>query len=126
MKKLKKVSKSPKSKPKKLRILYRLRKKSQKKTNVIESPLKDIQDILSPKNTTQYLISNNSTSFYQEEEDDLDIDLNQSSSMQIDTYMDLIQKENINLDFKLFKLESEIVSTSAQSQENSEPKLNKE
>ena len=110
MKRSKKSFKSIKSKRKRI-------PKQRKKIKHTESPGENIPEILSPKNTTQYLISNNSTSFYPEEDDDLDLNINNPFAFQIEPYEKIIQKKNQNIEKKLPSLELELVSTSAQSQD---------
>ena len=110
MKRSKKSFKSIKSKRKRI-------PKQRKKIKHTESPAENIPEILSPKNTTQYLISNNSTSFYPEEDDDLDLNINNPFAFQIEPYEKIIQKQNQNIEKKLPSLELELVSTSAQSQD---------
>jgi hypothetical protein len=110
MKRSKKSFKSIKSKRKRI-------PKQRKKIKHTESPSENIPEILSPKNTTQYLISNNSTSFYPEEDDDLDLNINDPFAFQIKPYEKIIQKQNQNIEKKLPSLELELVSTSAQSQD---------
>ena len=110
MKRSKKSFKSIKSKRKRI-------PKQRKKIKHTESPGENIPEILSPKNTTQYLISNNSSSFYPEEDDDLDLNINNPFAFQIEPYEKIIQKQNQNIEKKLPSLELELVSTSAQSQD---------
>ena len=87
MKRSKKSFKSIKSKRKRI-------PKQRKKIKHTESPAENIPEILSPKNTTQYLISNNSSSFYPEEDDDLDLNINNPFAFQIEPYEKIIQKQN--------------------------------
>ena len=82
----------------------------------------EIPEILSPHNTTGYLIENNSSSFFPEE--DLNIDLSPEPILPcIDTYSDLLKIENQNIDIKFPNLELELASTAAQSQDLSASKL---
>ena len=123
MKKLKKVCKHSKSKPKKRIIFLSLRRKSQRKFKLIPNLIHGIPEILSPHNTTGYLIENNSSSFFPEEED-LNIDLSPEPILPcIDTYSDLLKIENQNIEIKFPNLELELASTAAQSQDFSASKL---
>ena len=118
MKKLKKVCKYPKSKPKKRMVFLSLRKKSQRKYKLIPKLIKEIPEILSPHNTTGYLIENNSSSFFPNDEEDLDIDLSPEPILpSIDTYSDLIKIENQNIEIKYPNLDLELASTAPQSQD---------
>ena len=124
MKKLKKVCKYPKSKPKKRMVFLSLRKKSQRKYKLIPKLIKEIPEILSPHNTTRYLIENNSSSFFPNDEEDLDIDLSPEPILpSIDTYSDLIKIENQNIEIKYPNLDLELASTAPQSQDFSGRKL---
>ena len=124
MKKLKKVCKYSKSKPKKRMVFLSLKKKSQRKYKLIPKLIKEIPEILSPHNTTGYLIENNSSSFFPEDEEDLDIDLSPEPILpSIDTYSDLIKIENQNIDIKYPNLDLELASTAPQSQDFSGRKL---
>ena len=124
MKKLKKVGKCSKSKSKKRIIFLRLRRNHKRKTKLINPLMKGIPEILSPHNTTGYLIANNSSSFYPEEEEDLDIDLTPDPfSLSVDAFSDLIKTENQSLEIKEPQLLLELESTAPQSQDLSESKL---
>ena len=123
MKKLKKVCNHSKYKPKKRLVFLSLRRKSQRKFKLIPNLIHEIPEILSPHNTTGYLIENNSSSFFPEEED-LNIDLSPEPILPcIDTYSDLLKIENQNIDIKFPNLELELASTAAQSQDLSASKL---
>ena len=77
--------------------------------------LKRIPKIFSPHNTTQYLIENNSSPFYfdEDEEDNFDLNLNLNDSR--NTIFSSISQEG--LDLKNSNLQYELASTAAQSQE---------
>jgi hypothetical protein len=105
------------------------RRRIHKKYNLIQYSLKDIPQILSPHNTTQYLIENNSSSFYfdENEEDNFDIDLNLNPLLSFDsgnTIFSMIIQENSDL--KNSHPEYELDSTAAQSQEFQNFKLSVE
>ena len=105
------------------------RRRIHKKYNLIQYSLKDIPQILSPHNTTQYLIENNSSSFYfdENEEDNFDIDLNLNPLLSFDsgnTIFSVIIQENSDL--KNSHPEYELASTAAQSQEFQNFKLSVE
>ena len=91
-----------------------------KKFNLVQYSLKDITQMLSPHNTTQYLIENNSSPFYfdENEEDSFDINLNLNPFISLDSgntvLSSLIQE---NFDLKNSHPEYELASTAAQSQE---------
>ena len=100
-----------------------------KKINLIKYSLEDIPQILSPHNTTQYLIENNSSPFYfdENEEDNFDISLNLNPFISSDSgnivLSSLIQE---NTDLKNSYPEYELASTAAQSQEFQNFKLSVE
>ena len=122
MKKIKKVGKPMKPKPKRRLVFLSLKKKLEKNDKFIKSPMED--SILSPYNTSQFLISNNSDPFYPEEEDDLDIEINPNPFLpKLDIYPDLIKIENENIEMKDSHLELELESTAAQSQDFTNRKL---
>ena len=124
MKKIKKVGKPLKSKPKRRLVFFSLKNKSKKNLKFLKSPKEDSINILSPHNTSQFLISNNSDPFYPEEEDDLDIDTNPNPFViMLDINPDLIKIENENIEMKDSHLELELASTAAQSQDFTDRKL---
>ena len=82
--------------------------------------LKNISQILSPHNTTQYLIENNSSPFYfdEDEEEDFNLELSLNPMLSLEsgnTILSSIEREGN--DFKNSHSENELVSTAAQSQE---------
>ena len=88
--------------------------------------LKGIPQIFSPHNTTQYLIANNSSPFYfdEDEEDNFDPNLNLNPLLSLDsgnTIFSSISQEG--LDLKNSHTEYELASTAAQSQEFQNYKL---
>ena len=99
-----------------------------KKKFLIKSNSQNTQDlVLSPHNTSQFLISNNSTPFYPEEEDDLDISFAPTPlNLLIDPYTDMFKFGNENMESKNSNNELELASTAAQSQDFTDMKLNKE
>lgn len=124
MKKLKKVGKTAKTKLKGNQTYSRMKRKSIKQSKFIPDVIKEYQNIPSPHNTSQFLIANNSTSFYPEEEDDSDlnhnyIDLNPT----FPHITDIIKEEELNQIFQDPYFEDELNSTAANSIQNSEIKL---
>ena len=105
------------------------RRRIHKKFNLVQYSLKDIPQMLSPHNTTQYLIENNSSPFYfdENEEDSFDINLNLNPFISLDSgntvLSSLIQE---NFDLKNSHPEYELASTAAQSQEFQNFKLSVE
>ena len=91
-----------------------------KKFNLVQYSLKDITQMLSPHNTTQYLIENNSSPFYfdENEEDDFDLNLNLNPLLSLDSgnaiCSTIVQD---GLESKNLYSEYELASTAAQSQE---------
>ena len=80
-----------------------------------------------PHNTSQFLISNNSTPFYPEEEDDLDLSFAPTPlNLLIDPYTDIIKIDSENMEIKNINNELELASTAAQSQDFTDMKLTKE
>ena len=122
MKKMKKVHRT--SKPKSKIIRANLRKKFICKKNSINSKFLKTQElVLSPLNTSQYLISNNSTPFYPEEEDDLDFNFDPTPlELVIGHYPQYAKIDAENSEMKNTSLELELASTAAQSQDFSEIK----
>lgn len=122
MKKLKKVLKSPKLNSKETPKLLSHKRKSETNIDDFQCDIKKPKDILSPHNTTQFLIANNSTSFYPEEEDDLDINISLNPLILFDTKNPLLdfdmEIENKNLDSK----EIEFASTAPSSHNTSDAK----
>ena len=112
-----------KPKPKRRLVFLSLKKKSKKNFKFLKSPIEDSINILSPYNTSQFLISNNSDPFYPEEEDDLDIEINPNSFLP-KLYPDSIKNEYENIEMKDSHLELlELASTAAQSQDYTDRKL---
>ena len=127
MKKTMKVSRTSKQKSKRSHLILKTIKLLNKKKFLIKSTLQNTQEILSPHNTSQYLISNNSTPFYPEEEDDLDISFAPTPlNLLIDPYTDMFKFGNENMEIKNSNNELELASTAAQSQDFTDMKLNKE
>ena len=122
MKKMKKVHRT--SKPKSKIIRANLRKKFIRKKSSINSKFLKTQElVLSPLNTSQYLISNNSTPFYPEEEDDLDFNFDPTPlELAIGPYPQYAKIDAENSEMKNTSLELELASTAAQSQDFSEIK----
>lgn len=95
------------------------RRRIHKKFNLVHYSIKDFPQILSPHNTTQYLIENNSSPFcFDESEDDnFDINLNLNPFIKSDSgsteYSMLMQD---NSDLKDSYQQYELPSTAAQSQ----------
>ena len=123
-KKFKIPSKKKKDTPIKIK-----RRRIHKKLTLVQYSLKDITQMLSPHNTTQYLIENNSSPFYfdENEEDNFDINLNLNPFISLDSgntvLSSLIQD---NYDLKNSHPEYELASTAAQSQEFQNFKLSLE
>ncbi len=87
-----KVSRTSKQKSKRIHLILKTIKSLNKKKFLIKSKLQNTKEILSPHNTSQYLISNNSTPFYPEEEDDLDISFTPTPlNLFIDPFTDIIK-----------------------------------
>ena len=82
--------------------------------------LKRIPKIFSPHNTTQYLIENNSSPFYfdEDEEDNFDLNLNLNPLLSLDSGNAIFSSfSQEGLDLKNSNLQYELASTAAQSQE---------
>ena len=119
-----KVSRTSKQKSKRIHLILKTIKSLNKKKFLIKSKLQNTKEILSPHNTSQYLISNNSTPFYPEEEDDLDISFTPTPlNLFIDPFKDIIKIDSVNTELKNSNLELELASTAAQSQDFTEMKL---
>jgi len=122
-----KVSRTSKQKSKRIHLILKTIKSLNKKKFLIKSKLQNTKEILSPHNTSQYLISNNSTPFYPEEEDDLDISFTPTPlNLFIDPFTDIIKIDSVNTELKNSNLELELASTAAQSQDFTEMKLTTE
>ena len=122
-----KVSRTSKQKSKRSHLILKTIKSLNKKKFLIKSKLQNTKEILSPHNTSQYLISNNSTPFYPEEEDDLDISFTPTPlNLFIDPFTDIIKIDSENTELKNSNLELELASTAAQSQDFTEMKLTTE
>ena len=132
MKKFKKGQNS--SRLKKINTTKIKRRRIQKKIKLVQYSLKDIPQILSPHNSTQYIIENNSSPFYfdenenENEEDyyDFNLSLNPpflSLESKSTTFSSFIQE---GLDFKNSYSENEFTPTSAQSQVIQNSKLSLE
>ena len=127
MKKTLKVSRTLKSKSKRHLILKKIKSLSKKKFQIKSSSQNTQELFLSPHNTSQFLISNNSTPFYPEEEDDLDISFIPTPlNLFIDPYTDIIKFGNENMEIKNSNNELELASTAAQSQDFTDMQLTKE
>jgi hypothetical protein len=127
MKKTMKVSRTSKQKSKRIHLILKTIKSLNKKKFLIKSKLQNTKEILSPHNTSQYLISNNSTPFYPEEEDDLDISFTPTPlNLFTDPFTDIIKIDSVNTELKNSNLELELASTAAQSQDFTEMKLTTE
>ena len=128
MKKTLKVSRTSKSKSKRSHLILKKIKSPSKKKFLIKSNSQNTQDLfLSPHNTSQFLISNNSTPFYPEEEDDLDLSFVPTPlNLLIDPYTDIIKIGSENMEIKNINNELELASTAAQSQDFTDMKLTKE
>ena len=128
MKKTLKVSRTSKSKSKRSHLILKKIKSPSKKKFLIKSNSQNTQDlVLSPHNTSQFLISNNSTPFYPEEEDDLDLSFAPAPlNLLIDPYTDIIKIDSENMEIKNINNELELASTAAQSQDFTDMKLTKE
>lgn len=120
MKKFKKGQNS--SRLKKNNTIKMKRRRIQKKIQLVQYSLKEIPQIFSPHNTTQYLIENNSSPFYldenENEEDYCDLNLNLdppffSLESKSTTFSSFIQE---GLDLKNSYSENEFSPTAAQSQ----------
>ncbi len=82
--------------------------------------LKRIPKILSPHNTTQYLIENKSSPFYfdEDEEDNFDLNLNLNPLLSLDSGNAIFSSfSQEGLDLKNFHSQYELASTAPQSQE---------
>lgn len=128
MKKTLKVSRTSKSKSKRSHLILKKIKSLPKKKFLIKSSLQNTQELfLSPHNTSQFLISNNSTPFYPEEEDDLDINFSPTPmNLFIDPYTDIIKIDNEYMELKSTNNGLELASTTAQSQDFNDMKLTNE
>ena len=128
MKKTLKVSRTSKSKSKRSHLILKKIKSPSKKKFLIKSNSQNTQDlVISPHNTSQFLISNNSTPFYPEEEDDLDLSFAPNPlNLLIDPYTDIIKIDSENMEIKNINNELELASTAAQSQDFTDMKLTKE
>ena len=128
MKKTLKVSRTSKSKSKRSHLILKKIKSPSKKKFLIKSNSQNTLDlVLSPHNTSQFLISNNSTPFYPEEEDDLDLSFVPTPlNLLIDPYTDIIRIDSENMEIKNINNELELASTAAQSQDFTDMKLTKE
>ena len=128
MKKTLKVTRPSKSKSKRRHLILKTIKSLSKKKFLINSSSLNTQELfLSPHNTSQFLISNNSTPFYPEEEDDLDISFAPTPlNLLIDPYTDMFKFGNENMEIKNSNNELELASTAAQSQDFTDMKLNNE
>ena len=128
MKKTLKVTRPSKSKSKRRHLILKTIKSLSKKKFLINSSSLNTQELfLSPHNTSQFLISNNSTPFYPEEEDDLDISFAPTPlNLLIDPYTDMFKFGNENMEIKNSNNKLELASTAAQSQDFTDMKLNKE
>ena len=120
MKKLKKINEAPKTKQKKIKTFLRVKRNLIAKVKFSPKVIKKYSNMSSPYNTSQFLIANNSSSFYPEE-DDSDIhhnflDLNPT----FPCITDIIKEEEINQIFKDSNLELELNSTAANSMNISE------
>jgi hypothetical protein len=118
MKKYKKSTNS--SKMKKNTTTKIKRRRICKKFYINHCSFKKIPQIFSPPNTTQYLIENNSSPFYfdENEEDDFDLNLNLNPLLSLDSgnvicstiVQDGLESKNLHSEY-------ELASTAAQSQE---------
>lgn len=120
MKKLKKINEAPKTKQKKIKNFLRVKRNLIAKVKFSPKVIKKYSNMSSPYNTSQFLIANNSSSFYPEE-DDSDIhhnflDLNPT----FPCITDIIKEEEINQIFKDSNLDLELNSTAANSMNISE------
>ena len=120
MKKLKKINEAPKTKQKKIKTFLRVKRNLIAKVKFSPKVIKKYSNMSSPYNTSQFLIANNSSSFYPEE-DDSDIhhnflDLNPT----FPCITDIIKEEEIKQIFKDSNLDLELNSTAANSMNISE------
>ena len=118
MKKLKKINEAPKTKQKKIKTFLRVKRNLIAKVKFSPKVIKKYSNMSSPYNTSQFLIANNSSSFYPEE-DDSDIhhnflDLNPT----FPCITDIIKEEEINQIYS--NLDLELNSTAANSMNISE------
>lgn len=128
MKKTLKVSITSKQKSKRSHLILKTIKSLSKTKFLIKSSSQNTQELfLSPHNTSQFLISNNSTPFYPEEEDDLDINFTPTPlNLFIDPYTDIIKIDCENMELKSTNNGLELASTAAQSQDFNDMKLTEE
>ena len=128
MKKTLKVCRTSKQKSKRSHLILKAIKSLSKKKFLIKSISSNTQELfLSPHNTSQFLISNNSTPFYPEEEDDLDISFTPTPlNLCFDPETDIIKFGDENMEIKNTNNELELASTAAQSQDFTDMKLTKE
>lgn len=118
---MKKFKRCPNSSRMKKNISTRIkRRKIHTKISKIGYALKNIPQILSPHNTTQYLIEYNSSPFFIDEndEEDFNLDLHLNPFLSLDsrnTFLSSIVQETQGL--KDSHAENELASTAAQSQE---------
>ena len=98
------------------------RRRIHKKISIFQHPLKNISQIYSPHNTSQYLIDNSSSPFYFDEDEeqslDKDMNLNPMAKDEADSFF-----FNAILDIKNGNSEYDLPSTAAQSQEIQDYKL---
>ena len=121
MKKLKKINEAPKTKQKKIKTFLRIKRNLISKSKLSPKVIKKYSNMLSPRNTSQFLIANNSSSFYPEEEDDSDIHQNfLDLSPTFPCITDIIKEEEINQIFKDSNLDLELNSKAANSMNISE------
>ena len=115
MKKLKKINEAPKTKQKKIKTFLRVKRNLIAKVKFSPKVIKKYSNMSSPYNTSQFLIANNSSSFYPEE-DDSDIHLNfLDLNPTFPCITDIIKEEEINQIFKDSNLDLELNSTAANS-----------
>ena len=120
MKKLKKINEAPKTKQKKIKTFLRVKRNLIAKVKFSPKVIKKYSNMSSPYNTSQFLIANNSSSFYPEE-DDSDIHLNfLDLNPTFPCITDIIKEEEINQIFKDSNLDLELNSTAANSMNISE------
>ena len=125
MKKLKKVSKASKLKPKGSQKYLTKKKKSVKVIKLVRNITNKYQNIPTPHNSSQFIIANNSSSFYPEEEEN-DSEVNHNFLDLSPTFpfiTDILKTEELNQIFKNPNLDLEFNSTAANSMDYSEIKL---
>lgn len=124
MKKLKKVKKASNQKQKGSPNYLPKKKKSVKQSKIKPNITKEFQNNPTPHNTSQFLIANNSSSFYAEEDDESVVNHNFIDlSPTFPFITDILKTEELIQIFKNPNLDLELNSTAANSMDYSDIKL---